>query len=140
MIRLVLAVLVTTMVSSCTTERVAAPDSAARSSSSRSPVTSAETLCRDTFESSTVLGWTAADVGELRAYQYGGPAAHFPLRSAFAGIPATQKGAWCWVRQGPGSGSLWGAVPGATPQRAITVTGPGEDRFRGEMHEAPVVP
>ena len=140
MIRLVLAVLVTSMVAGCTNQRVVAPESAGRSSSARPPVVSAETLCRDTFANGTVLGWTAADVGELRAYHYSGPAAHFPLRSAFAGIPATQQGAWCWVRQGPGSGSLWGAVPGASPQRAITVTGPGEDRFRGEMNRAPVMP
>jgi hypothetical protein len=92
------------------------------------------------FPKSTLLGWTGATVGELRGYQYGGPVAHFPLRSAFAGVPSGERGAWCLLQQGSDTSSLWGAVRGSPPSRAITVTGPGEGRFLGDMHRAPVVP
>jgi hypothetical protein len=92
------------------------------------------------FGTSVVLGWDRADVAELRTYQYGGPVAHLPLQSAFPDVPAAARAAWCLVRQGAGSASLWGAVPGWQPQRAITITGPGEDRYRGDMHGPPRVP
>jgi hypothetical protein len=140
MVRLVLAAVATAMVAGCAADRANAHDSPASSSGSRSSFTSAQMICRRAFSSSTVLGWVTANVGELRAYQYGGPVPHLPLQSAFAGIPAGQQAAWCWVRDRPGTASLCGAVPGTPPQRAITVTGPGEDKFRGEMHPVPVVP
>jgi hypothetical protein len=76
------------------------------------------------FPKSALLGWTIATVGELRAYQYGGPVAHLPLRSAFIGVPSGERGAWCLLQQGSESSSLWGAVRGSAPGRAITVTGP----------------
>jgi hypothetical protein len=95
---------------------------------------SAEKICRNTFPNRTVLGWMSANVAELRAYQLGGPVARFPLRSAFAGVAATYPGAWCVVREGAQSGSMWGAVPGLRPERAITITGPGAGSFLGELH------
>src|SRR6266487_2072323 len=114
MIRLLSAALAMSALAGCAAHR-ADPSGGARSHSS------AAALCRDTFTHSTVLGWDGADVAQLRAYQYGGPVAHVPLRSAFPGVPASAAGAWCLVRQGPDSASLWGAVSGSQPRRAITV-------------------
>jgi hypothetical protein len=110
--------------------------SAAHSSRSRS----AAAICRGAFSGRRILGWADADVAHLRAYQYGGPIPHLPLRHAFGGVPAGTRGAWCWVLQSPGSASLWGALPGTQPRRAITVTGPGEGRYIGKMQGPPVVP
>jgi len=139
MIRLILAVSAAMLVVGCAAEHVGRPAAVAATSGGAS-LPSAERICRDTFPESMLLGWTSATVGQLRAYQYGGQVAHVPLRTLFVGVPSEERGAWCWLRQGPGSGSLWGAVLGSAPQRAIIVTGPGEDRFRGEMQNAPVVP
>lgn len=97
-------------------------------------------LCRAALPDRVLLGWTAATVGELRAYGYSGPVAHVPLRAAFPGVATRAPAAWCWLRAGQKSGSLWGAVPGHGAVRAITVTGPGAARFVGEMHGPPRVP
>ncbi len=48
--------------------------------------------------------------------------------------------AQCLVRHGRRSASLYGVVPGRQPQRAITITGPSEDRERGQLHGPPQVP
>jgi hypothetical protein len=117
MIRLVLAVSAVTMVTGCSAARVGPTMSAAPGSGARGSRTPAEKICRDTFPNRTVLGWMSANVGELRAHQLGGPAAHYPLRSAFAGVAATNPGAWCVLREGAQSASLWGAVPGIRPER-----------------------
>ncbi len=98
------------------------------------------TICRAAFPHDGVLGWDAAEVAGLRAYQYGGPVPHRPLESAFPGTPASTVGAWCLVRHGRRSASLYGVVPGRQPQRAITITGPSEDRERGQLHGPPQVP
>ena len=136
MIRLLSAALAMSALAGCAAHRADASGGAR----SHSSVRSAAALCRDTFAYSTVLGWDGTDVARLRAYQYGGPVAHVPIRSAFPGVPASAAGAWCLVRQGPDAASLWGAVSGSQPRRAITVTGPGEDRHRGKMQGPPVVP
>ena len=98
------------------------------------------TICRAAFPHGGVLGWDSADVAGLRAYQYGGPVPHLPLKSAFPGAPTSTVGAWCLVRLGRESVSLYGVVPGRQPQRAITITGPGEGRERGQLHGPPHVP
>ena len=137
MVRLVLAISALMIVAGCTAHSVSRTMPATADISAHSP---AEKLCTDMFAGRSVLGWTSTDVAGLRAYQFGGPIPHVPLRSAFPGIPATQVGAWCVVREGPQSNSLWGAVAGARPVRAITVTGPGEGTFRGEMLRPPQPP
>ncbi len=140
MIRTLTAASVLILLAGCASSATTAAHTATdRSSAGAAPV-SAEQICGAAFAGGTLLGWTKTYVGDLRAYQYGGPVARVPLRSSFAGQPPTTRGAWCLVRRGPASASLWGVVPGLRPVRAMTVTGPGEDRFRGELRRAPVVP
>lgn len=139
-IRVVCAALAIATLAGCVAQRERPGRTTGDSATSQSPLKSASTICRDTFTHHVVLGWDDAKVAELRAYQYGGPIAQRPLESAFPHVPANTPGAWCVVLQGPDSSSLWGAVPGSPPRRAITITGPGEDRYRGQMHGPPQVP
>lgn len=101
---------------------------------------SARSMCADAFPNRVILGWMPATVGMLRAYQYGGPAAHLPLSGAFRGLSANARGAWCVVLAGRESSSLWALAPGRPPQRAITISGPGEGRLRGQLDVPPQVP
>jgi len=133
MIRLVLTFAAVTMVAGCAAERVGPTTSAATGSSGHAALASAQVVCHDMFPKKRVLGWMPATVGALRAYHFGGPVGRYPLRSAFAGVAATRPGAWCVVGEGAQSDSMWGVVPGDRPARAITVTGPGEGTFRGEL-------
>jgi hypothetical protein len=140
MIKTVLAALAIAGLAGCATQGARAPGSPVEGVGSHSSFTSAARICRVEFSHHVVLGWTAADVADLRAYRYGGPVPHVPLRSAFSGMPTNTHGAWCLVLEGHRSAGLWGAVPGKHPQRAIIITGPGENRRVGEMHRPPQVP
>ena len=108
-------------------------------SSAQPTVTSAE-ICRAALPHQPVVAWADTTVGGLRAYQYGGPVARLPLHTRFPGVPADRRAAWCWVRQGPQTESIWGATPGGPTARAITVTGPGPSHARGLKREPPQVP
>ena len=130
---LVLAMSAATIACGCSGHGVSPPMPTATHSS-------AEKLCTDTFAGRSVLGWMTTDVADLRAYQFSGPVPHRPLHGAFAGIPATQAAAWCVLEEDPQSSSLWGVVAGAHPVRAITMTGPDEGTFRGEMLHPPQPP
>ena len=87
-----------------------------------------------------LLGWSAATVGELRAYRYGGPVAHVPLRAAFPEVAASAPAAWCLARGGGHAATLWGLVPGRPVAPAITVVGPDRPRPVGPMDGPPRVP
>jgi len=136
MIRLGVGIAMSALLVGCAAQPKAPPPATSASAGSQ---VSAERMCRDAFPRATVLGWRDANVADLRAYQYGGPVAHFPLRTAFVGVSPARRGAWCWLGEGPDSGSLWGVVPGSASQRAIGITGTGEGRFRGQMN-VPLVP
>jgi hypothetical protein len=133
MIRLVVAIWAAATVAGCAAERAGPSTSAASGLTARASLASADETCLDTFPASRVLGWMSVNVGELRAYHFGGPVAHYPLRSAFPGVAATQPAAWCVVREAAQSRSMWGVVPGHRPERAVTLTGPGEGIPLGRM-------
>src|SRR3954451_19614372 len=97
----------------------------------------AAAICRAAFPHGGVLGWDAADVAGVRAYQYGGPAPHRPLEWASPAAPASPVGAWCLIRHGRRSASLYAVVPGRQPQRAITITGPGVHCERAQLGCSP---
>lgn len=99
----------------------------------------AEGLCRRTLPDRRVTAWGTTTVGAMRAYRYGGPVATRPLADAFPGAPSGRRGAWCWVRNMPNTGSLWGAA-GSTARRAVTVTGPQPDAVQGVLHRPVQVP
>jgi hypothetical protein len=92
------------------------------------------------FPTAVLLAWDPSTVGQLRAYQYGGPIAHHPLTHTFPGQPAHQPAAWCLLRAGPHTSTLWGAVATGQHGRAITVSGPGAGAYHGLMAQPPRVP
>jgi hypothetical protein len=96
-------------------------------------------VCVEAFPHRPLSGWMPATVGALRSYQYGGPVARLPLRTAFPGLRRTHPAAWCVLQDGPDVISLWGVVPGNQPRRAIRIVGPG-DRRLGRMDRPPQVP
>lgn len=108
--------------------------------SSPPPTVSSAEICRAALPHRPVVAWADTTVGGLRAYQYGGPVARLPLQTRFPRVPAGQRAAWCWVRQGPQTDSIWGATLGSPARRAITITGPGKNRARGLMRGPPRVP
>jgi hypothetical protein len=99
----------------------------------------ARSLCVAALPNRPISGWMPATVGALRSYQYGGPVAHRPLRSAFAGLSPAHPGAWCVRRDGSRAISLWGVVGGRCPRLAIKIVGPGI-RPLGLMDRPPQVP
>jgi len=140
--KVITALAATTLMTACASRHpgVSTPSTQTATSGSSSPATTAQQLCQSMFSSSRLLGWVDTDVGGLREYSYGGPVAHYPLRAAFTGTPARTRGAWCLLSNGPDSSSLWGAVDGRPPSRAMIVTGPGSGAFRGAMPNVPHVP
>ena len=101
---------------------------------------SARDTCRRTFPGQVVLGWASTTVDQMRAYQFGGPVAHRPLRDVFPASPGTRRGAWCLLRDTSASASLWAALGPAQRKRAITVSGPGATHHLGPMSQPPQVP
>ncbi|CAN5616782.1 hypothetical protein BH10ACT8_BH10ACT8_28990 [soil metagenome] len=143
MIRIVLAA-ASVLLAGCTaattgTATHTAAATAAPVRSTAGPV-GAQLTCGRAFPDQVVRGWMASTVGELRAYHHGGPTAKFPIRSAFSGVPTNHPGAWCMVGQGVDTTGLWAAVDGIGTQLAITLTGPGEGNFRGELRAVPQPP
>jgi hypothetical protein len=102
-------------------------------------LTSAHATCEAMLPGRDVQAWQSVTVRDLRAYQYGGPVASFPLEHAFAGAKPAQSGAWCWVRTDRNTGDLWGAVQDHGVGLAITVSGPG-GQPHGVMSGPPHVP
>lgn len=90
-------------------------------------------LCVRALPEEELIAWVAATAGELRAYHYGGPAAKFPLKTAFAGASDDLPGAWCGVQESGGQMS-WYVVAsgqqavlmqrGATPEHGLLTTHP----------------
>lgn len=98
-------------------------------------------LCNSVLQNQTLLGWIPATVADFHAYQYSGPTPHVPLRDAFPGAREAAPGVWCGVKSGPESIAWWAVVEGRLPEHAITITGPGSDKYVGETTEnAMVVP
>ena len=139
---LILAVTIAALVSGCGSAASTPASPLGHPSHSTANVTRAPAreLCVRTFPRRTVLGWDTATVAQLRAYQFGGPIAHHPMGDAFRGTPVDHVGVWCLLKDATNASSLWGAVAGNEPRRAITVTGPGEGHFRGQMAGPPLVP
>ena len=104
------------------------------------PAAIAHEVCGEVFPAAVLLGWGPTTVGQLRAYQYGGPIARHPLTRAFPGQAADQPAAWCLLRAGSHSSTLWGTIASGQHGRAITVSGPGADTYRGLMTQPPRVP
>jgi hypothetical protein len=98
------------------------------------------TVCLRTFLRHRVLGWESTTVAQLRSYQFGGPIAHRPLQHAFPGSARTRLAAWCLLRDGPNTASLWGTLASGRRQHAITISGPGAADYRGPMTAPPQVP
>jgi hypothetical protein len=96
--------------------------------------------CLRAFTGGRVLGWEPTTVAHVRSYQYGGPIAHRPLQHAFPGTAGSRHAAWCLVRTGPDTASLWGALASGRRQHALTISGPGAANYRGLMTAPPQVP
>ena len=104
------------------------------------PAAIAAEVCGEVFPAAVLLGWSPSTVGQLRAYQYGGPIARHPLTRAFPGRTAHQPAVWCLLRVGPHSSTLWGAIASGQHGLAISLSGPGAGTYRGLMTQPPQVP
>lgn len=100
---------------------------------------SASELCRSVLQNQTLLAWVPATVANFHAYQYSGPKPHLPLRDAFPGASDATPGVWCGVKSGPESIAWWAVVEGRLPAHAITINGPGSDKYVGETTDSALV-
>lgn len=101
---------------------------------------SARALCRHAFPGRVLLAWASTTVNQMRAYQFGGPIAHRPLRHAFRTSAGARRGAWCMLRDRPVTASLWATLGPRDRQRTITISGPGAGDYLGPMRQPPRVP
>ena len=97
-------------------------------------------VCEGAFSASELLAWAPGTVAEFRAYRSGGPAAQPRLAHAFPDIPASTRGAWCGVKDGPDATHWWVVVVGHDAASLITIHGPGEGVVRGLLPLGPYVP
>ncbi len=89
-------------------------------------------LCNSVLANQTLLAWVPATIADFHAYHYGGPRANTPLRGTFPGLEETAAGAWCGVKAGNDAIAWWAVVDGQLPEHAITIHGPGSDKYLGE--------
>jgi hypothetical protein len=113
-----------------------APDSPTTSFAALPLIPTAQAICRTALPGRTVVSASGTSVGQLRAYQYGGPVAHRPLAGSFPEAPGSGKAEWCWTRDTLETLSAWGVRSGEPPIRAMTITGPSTGIPAG----APIVP